>query len=77
MSSNNVHPAIEVRAATTGRSENPEAFQLYLQAKFHGERFTQADTDRAIELFKRAIAIDPIKVRRRAWPTGSAFRRRL
>ena len=28
-----------------GRSDNPEAFQLYLQAKFHGERLTQADTD--------------------------------
>ncbi len=46
-------------AATTGRSDNPEAFQLYLQAKFHGERYTQADTDRAVELYKRAIAIDP------------------
>ena len=51
--------ATEVRAATTGRSDNPEAFQLYLQAKFHGERYTQADTDGAVELYKRAIALDP------------------
>jgi TolB-like protein/class 3 adenylate cyclase/lipoprotein NlpI len=51
--------ASEVRAATTGRSDNPEAFQLYLQAKFHSERYTQADTDRAVELYQRAIAIDP------------------
>ncbi len=54
-----VEAAKEVREATTGRSDNPEAFQLYLQAKFHGERVTQADTDRAVELYKRAIAIDP------------------
>ena len=33
-----VEAAKEVREATTGRSDNPEAFQLYLQAKFHGER---------------------------------------
>ncbi len=51
--------ATEVRRASTGRSDNPEAFQLYLQAKFHSERYTQADTDRAVELYQRAIAIDP------------------
>jgi TolB-like protein/class 3 adenylate cyclase/Tfp pilus assembly protein PilF len=51
--------AAEVRKASTGRSDNPEAFQLYLQGKFYGERVTQADSDKAIELFKRALAIDP------------------
>ena len=51
--------ATEVRRASTGRSDNPEAFQLYLQGKFYGERVTQADSDKAIELFKRALAIDP------------------
>jgi TolB-like protein len=51
--------AAEVRQAATGRSDNPEAFQLYLQGKFYGERITQADTDRAIDLFQRALAIDP------------------
>ena len=51
--------AAEVRKASAGRSDNPEAFQLYLQGKFFGERITQADTDRAIDLFQRALAIDP------------------
>jgi len=54
-----VEAAKDVRAATTGRSDNPEAFQLYLRAKFHSERFTQADTDRAIDLYEQAIAMDP------------------
>jgi TolB-like protein/Flp pilus assembly protein TadD len=49
----------EVRQAAVGRGDNPEAFQLYLQGKFFGERVTQADTDKAIELFRQAIAIDP------------------
>ncbi len=51
--------AAEVRQAAAGRGDNPEAFQLYLQGKFFGERTTQADTDKAIELFQRALAIDP------------------
>jgi TolB-like protein/Tfp pilus assembly protein PilF len=51
--------AADVRQASTGRSDNPEAFQLYLQGKFYGERATQADTDKAIDLYKRALAIDP------------------
>jgi TolB-like protein/class 3 adenylate cyclase/Tfp pilus assembly protein PilF len=51
--------AAEVQQAVTGRSANPEAFQFYLQGKFYGERVTQADTDKAIELFQRALAIDP------------------
>jgi TolB-like protein/class 3 adenylate cyclase/Tfp pilus assembly protein PilF len=51
--------AVDVRQASTGRSDNPEAFQLYLQGKFFGERITQADTDKAIDLFQRALAIDP------------------
>jgi TolB-like protein len=49
----------EVRVAASGRSHDPEAFQLYLQGKFFGERVTQLDTDKAIELFRRALAIDP------------------
>jgi len=51
--------AAEVRKAATGRSDNPEAFQLYLQGKFFGERITQADSDKAIDLFRQALAIDP------------------
>jgi TolB-like protein/Tfp pilus assembly protein PilF len=52
-------PVAEVHHATTGRSDNPEAFQLYLQGKFYGERYTQDDTDKAIELFRKALAMDP------------------
>ena len=51
--------AAEVRQAATGRSDNPEAFQRYLQGKFYGERITQADSDKAIDLFQQALAIDP------------------
>ncbi len=51
--------AADVRQAAAGRSDNPEAFQLYLQGKFFGERTTQADTDKAIGLFKQALALDP------------------
>jgi TolB-like protein/class 3 adenylate cyclase len=51
--------AAAVRTAATGRSENPEAFQLYLQAKFAGERITREGTDRAIDLFQRAVQIEP------------------
>jgi TolB-like protein/tetratricopeptide (TPR) repeat protein len=51
--------AADVRQAASGRSDDPEAFQLYLQGKFFGERTTQVDTDKAIALFQRALAIDP------------------
>jgi TolB-like protein/Tfp pilus assembly protein PilF len=51
--------AADVRQASTGRSDNPEAFQLYLQGKFFGDRVNQTDTDKAIDLFQRALAIDP------------------
>jgi TolB-like protein/class 3 adenylate cyclase/Tfp pilus assembly protein PilF len=49
----------EVDRAVAGRSDDPEAFRLYLQGRFFGERITQADTDKAIALLERAIAIDP------------------
>ncbi len=48
-----------VREATVGRSDNPEAYRLYLEAKFFGERITQADTDRAIALYRQALSLDP------------------
>ena len=55
----NTAAAADVHKAALGRSDNAEAFQLYLQGKFFGERTTQADTDRAIALFKQALALDP------------------
>src|SRR5205085_1366118 len=49
----------EVHHAVTGRSDDLQAFQLYLQGRFFGERITQADTDKAIELLDCAVTIDP------------------
>ena len=49
----------DVEKAAVGRGHSPEAFALYLQGKFFGERTTQADTDKAIALFQQALAIDP------------------
>ncbi len=51
--------AAEVQRAVTGRTDNAQAFQLYLQGKFYGERGTQADTDKAIGLFREALVIEP------------------
>jgi len=42
-----------------GRGDNPEAFALYLQGKFIAEKVTQADSDKAIELYQKALAIEP------------------
>jgi len=55
----NTAAAADVHKAALGRSDNAEAFQLYLKGKFYGERVTQADTDRAIALFEQALALDP------------------
>lgn len=51
--------AAAVREAARGRSGNAEAYRLYLQGRFFGERLTRADTDRAIDLLKQALALDP------------------
>ena len=51
--------AAEVRRAAIGRGDNPEAFALYLQGKYIGERVTQVDSDKAIDLFRKALAIEP------------------
>ena len=48
-----------VREAARGRSDNAQAYQLYLQGKFFGERVTQEDTDRAIALLTQALELDP------------------
>jgi adenylate cyclase len=38
----------EIQAAARGRGENAEAYRLYLQANFHGDRFTAEDFATAI-----------------------------
>jgi TolB-like protein/Tfp pilus assembly protein PilF len=49
----------EVQAAAAGRTDNPESHRLYLQGRFFLERTTEADTARAVELFRNAISLDP------------------
>jgi TolB-like protein len=55
----NTAAAADVHKAALGRSDNAEAFQLFLQGKFYSQRVTQADTDHAIALFEQALALDP------------------
>jgi TolB-like protein/Tfp pilus assembly protein PilF len=38
---------------------NPEAFDLYLKARYHANRFTASDFQTALELLERAVKIDP------------------
>jgi TolB-like protein/class 3 adenylate cyclase/tetratricopeptide (TPR) repeat protein len=49
----------EVAAAAKGRSENAEAYQLYLQARFFREQLTREGTAKAIQHYLQAIHVDP------------------
>ena len=49
----------EVAAAAKGRSENAEAYQLYLQARFFREQLTKDGSTKAIQFYLQAIQIDP------------------
>lgn len=40
-------------------TENLAAYDLYLKARAHWNRFTKNDNDQAIDLFKQAVALDP------------------
>jgi TolB-like protein len=40
-------------------SVDPQAYDLYLQGRYHWNRRNPADLTRALELFERAVAIDP------------------
>jgi TolB-like protein/Tfp pilus assembly protein PilF len=46
-------------AAARGRSTNPEAQRLFLQARYIGQRRTVEDMAHALEILDRAIALDP------------------
>jgi TolB-like protein/DNA-binding winged helix-turn-helix (wHTH) protein len=41
------------------KSGNAQAYQLYLVARYHQQQLTRQDNDRAVELFRQSIAIDP------------------
>jgi tetratricopeptide (TPR) repeat protein len=49
----------DVVSAAKGRSTNSEAYRLYLLARHFLGRFTRADTEKAIEYQKQALALDP------------------
>lgn len=50
----------EERAALRNRyAENVEAYQLYLKGRYHSLKLTAAETEKGIEYFQQAIAIDP------------------
>ena len=50
----------QVRAALAGsRASNPEAYRLYLQARFFADRLNVADVERGISLYEQAIVLDP------------------
>jgi TolB-like protein/tetratricopeptide (TPR) repeat protein len=51
--------AAEVRVAAKGRSDNPEAYRLYLEGLFFSSRGTESDVAKAIETFRRAVDLDP------------------
>jgi len=49
----------EVRAAASGRSEDPEAYRLYLQGRFYVLRITETDVARGVDFYLQALGLDP------------------
>ena len=49
----------EARGITKHYTDNNEAYQLYLNGRFHFARRTEQDLRRSIELFDEAIKLDP------------------
>ncbi|HVF64273.1 MAG TPA: adenylate/guanylate cyclase domain-containing protein [Casimicrobiaceae bacterium] len=49
----------DVQAASKGRSDNGEAFQLYLQGQFFRSHFTRDNTISAVECYEKALTLDP------------------
>jgi TolB-like protein/class 3 adenylate cyclase len=48
----------DVQSAAKGRTDNPEAYRLYLQARFLEERQNEEDLVRAIDYYQQALVID-------------------
>jgi adenylate cyclase len=49
----------EVQAATSGRTDDPEAYRLYLQGRFYVLRITEADVARGVGFYRHALERDP------------------
>lgn len=54
-----LHTSLSGSGATTRSTENFEAYELYVQGRFHWRQRTPESIERAIELFKAAIELDP------------------
>ena len=50
--------AVEVRAATSGRTDDPEAYRLYLQGRFYVLRITEPDVARGVGFYRQALERD-------------------
>jgi len=49
----------EEKRITTRYTENSEAYQAYMEARFHWSRYTRTEIEQAIEHFRAAIELDP------------------
>jgi transcriptional activator of cad operon len=47
------------RQLVARRSKDPQAYQLYLLARYYAQQLTKESTDRAIDLFQQMLAADP------------------
>ena len=54
-----VDATAEVQVATCGRTDDPEAYRLYLQGRFYVLRITEADVARGIVFYRQALQRDP------------------
>jgi tetratricopeptide (TPR) repeat protein len=57
----------EVQAAAKGRGNNAEAYRLYLQGRFFGDRLTREDNAKAIDYYRQALERDPEYALAWAW----------
>ena len=49
----------QVAAAVKGRASDPEAYRLYLQARYFIDRYRREDTTKGIGYLKQALVLDP------------------
>ncbi len=49
----------EQKRVTKRYTDNTEAYQLYLQGRFHWNKFTGSGVNKSIEYFNQAIELDP------------------
>ena len=49
----------EEKRITTRYTENSDAYQAYMEGRFHWSRYTRSEIEKAIEHFRAAIELDP------------------